>query len=121
MKHIAIIILIITSLIGCSRNHPIYEAKPNNYIFNQSLDNNGKLISESLVYTFSVESLDHIYSKSFCGGIKNCAINIKNIQQHPEFGGFDLNKKPITNNITGTTKVDLHRILYTTIGQKTNY
>jgi hypothetical protein len=118
MKQIILTIFIALVIIGCSRTHPVYEAKPNTYIFNHSLDNNGKLISESLVYTFTVESLETIYTKSFCGGLKNCAINIKNVQQHPEFGGFDLNKKPITNNATGTTTVDLHRILYTTIGQK---
>jgi hypothetical protein len=119
MKNIILLIsFIIVIISGCSRTQPEYDAKPNSYTFNQSLENNGKLVDESLVYTFTTESLEAIYTKGFCGDLKNCVTNINNVRNDPVFGGFDLNKKPIINNVTGTTKVALHRLLYTTTGQK---
>jgi hypothetical protein len=96
---------------------PQYLPLTNTYIFDFLNSKNGNLLSESLVYTFNVESMEQKYYKTFCAGIKNCKDNIDNIKNSSLFGGFDLSQKPISHNKFSIQNIKLYRISYLTTGQ----
>lgn len=119
MKTLQLIFILILSiyLASCSRRHPEYIPQSNTYTFNYLNSQNGNLQSESLVYTFNVESMEQTYHKAFCMGIKDCTSNINNVKNSPLFDGFDLSQKPISENKFGVKTVDLYRLSYITTGQ----
>lgn len=116
--HIALILILPIYLISCANKHAKYVPQTNTYTFDFFNSKNGILLSESLAYTFNVESMEQKYYTTFCAGVKDCTGNINNIKNSPLFDGFDLNQKPISHNKFGITHVDLYRLIYTTTGQK---
>lgn len=104
-------------LSSCSDKPPRYIAKSNTYTFNYLNDKNGYLQSESLVYVFNVESMQQKFYTDFCARVTDCSDNINHIKNSPLFGGFNLSKKPISNNEYGVKKVYTYRLKYLTTGQ----
>jgi hypothetical protein len=118
MKILQFIFIIFFSmyLVSCSNRHPEYIPKPNTYTFDYQNSKNGTLQSESLVYTFNIESIEQTYTKAFCAWLKDCSGNIANVKNSPLFGGFDLSQKPISHNKLGIKNIDLYRLSYLTTG-----
>ena len=106
---------IIVFIIGCSAIKPNFVRQVNKYQY-QDLSLNS-YESVSLIYTYSVESLQNSYDKLFCTDLSNCHDNIINIKNNPLFNGFDLTKKPMLNNNLGIKEVNLYRIIYHTKAQ----
>lgn len=108
-------LIIVVFVIGCSTLQPDLIKKTNKYSYRDLSLNHYE--SVSLIHTYSIESLQNAYNKLFCTNIANCQNNINNIKNNLLFEGFDLNKKPILNNMLGIKEVNLYRIIYHTKGQ----
>ena len=105
-------------LTGCSSLAPVYSPVPNQYHYNQHSHNlTTNLISNNLIYSYPVFQLEKNYSINFCAGLSDCTSNINEVKNSAIFGNFDLLQQHIDRNPLGVTKVDLHRLIYTTQGQ----
>lgn len=118
MRTFLLLLSISFFIIGCGKHTPQYISKTNQYSFNFINTRNGYLFTESLVYTFKIESLERTYTKDFCAGLTNCSSNINNVKNSSIFGNFDLSVHPIVNNKMGITKVSIYRLIYQTTGEK---
>lgn len=74
-----------------------------------------QLISSSLIKTYDINFVENEYKKYFCGGLSNCNYNINNVKKSAYFGYFDLNANPIINNSLKIKKIQLNRLIYSTL------
>ncbi|MFN8770384.1 MAG: alpha/beta hydrolase family protein [Neisseriaceae bacterium] len=109
------ILLIVCIICSCSSIKPEYVVQKTNYqVRNVPLSN---LESSELVFVYNTESLEYGYEHMFCTNLIHCKSNIENVKNNPYFGGFDLSKRPIKDNLYSIESISLYRIIYTTIGQ----
>ena len=117
MRNLILAIVLVLSIYGCTTVEPVYIARTNQYPVRQYHSGANNLVAADLIYSYTTKDLETDYEQLFCAYLSNCSQNVGSVKNHPQFGGFDLSKKPIANNAYQIESISAYRLRYTTTGQ----